>query len=301
MNREYAGGCLCGAIRFTASAITDAGYCHCATCRRHSGAPVSAYATVPGDRFEITRGEPALYPSSERGRRAFCAACGSVLWFADDRELSINLGALDDPAAVEPRVHIYIESQLPWLEHGDLLPAYEGGDPPPPGERPMLRGPADPRVKSGDPLSFRPVGAANLGEVLFLGVTGPQQRFVASNAFSLAEGLIEDGAWIRAIYAGEVAVGFVMAAVFTGDEFGMHTRGDANLWRFMIDRRYQGLGFGGRALDQIIDELGSWPGARAIWLGATRGSGAPYAFYIRRGFVDTGAVDRDEAILRLDL
>lgn len=32
---KHDGGCLCGAIRFTSDADpVDAGYCHCALCRR---------------------------------------------------------------------------------------------------------------------------------------------------------------------------------------------------------------------------------------------------------------------------
>jgi hypothetical protein len=39
------GRCLCGAVRFTADGPPKwTGYCHCQSCRRHTGAPVSAYA-----------------------------------------------------------------------------------------------------------------------------------------------------------------------------------------------------------------------------------------------------------------
>ena len=39
------GGCLCGAVRFTAEGAPKwTSYCHCQSCRRHTGAPVAAYA-----------------------------------------------------------------------------------------------------------------------------------------------------------------------------------------------------------------------------------------------------------------
>lgn len=301
---ELSGRCLCGAVRFAGGPAIEAGFCHCATCRRHSGAPVAAWVEVARADFEITAGEPARYASSERGRRAFCRDCGSVLWFEDDRAVSINAGALDDPAAIEPRVHIWVEKQLPWLELDDLLPKFVGGQRPPASERRLLRGPADPAVVRGAALELRPVDKDNLGEVLLLAVTGPQRRFVASNAESIAQGLLDGGAWIRAIYAvastGAVAVGFAMAVVLDDDELGLPMAGGANLWRFMIDRRYQGLGFGSRALDMVIAELSGWPGVDAIWLGAVRGPGSPYDFYIARGFEDTGVGDADgERILKL--
>ena len=45
------GRCLCGALRFTAEGPPKwTSYCHCQCCRRHTGAPVSAYAG-----FEATK------------------------------------------------------------------------------------------------------------------------------------------------------------------------------------------------------------------------------------------------------
>jgi hypothetical protein len=39
------GHCLCGAVRFSADGEPKwTGYCHCQSCRRHTGAPVSPYA-----------------------------------------------------------------------------------------------------------------------------------------------------------------------------------------------------------------------------------------------------------------
>jgi hypothetical protein len=37
---KFEGGCLCGAVRFIATGQPKAVYwCHCQSCRRHSGAP----------------------------------------------------------------------------------------------------------------------------------------------------------------------------------------------------------------------------------------------------------------------
>ena len=36
-------------------------YCHCHCCRKHTGAPVSAFADCKGGVVEFTKGAPALY------------------------------------------------------------------------------------------------------------------------------------------------------------------------------------------------------------------------------------------------
>src|SRR4051794_40882932 len=42
---QFEGGCLCGAVRFTATGEPKGVYwCHCQSCRRHSGAPASPVA-----------------------------------------------------------------------------------------------------------------------------------------------------------------------------------------------------------------------------------------------------------------
>ncbi len=40
------GGCHCGAIRYRASAVFDAGYCHCSICRRISGSAADKAAAI---------------------------------------------------------------------------------------------------------------------------------------------------------------------------------------------------------------------------------------------------------------
>lgn len=63
----FTGGCQCGAIRFEADRVFDVLYCHCHSCRRSSGAPVSISAQIPGDAFRITSGTPSEYRSAVTG------------------------------------------------------------------------------------------------------------------------------------------------------------------------------------------------------------------------------------------
>ena len=68
------GRCLCGAVRFTADGPPKwTGYCHCQSCRRHTGAPVSAYAGFEAAKVRFTGDSPI----SNR-RRACDAASADV-------------------------------------------------------------------------------------------------------------------------------------------------------------------------------------------------------------------------------
>jgi hypothetical protein len=41
---RFEGGCLCGAVRFVATGQPKGvAWCHCESCRKHSGAPVSVF------------------------------------------------------------------------------------------------------------------------------------------------------------------------------------------------------------------------------------------------------------------
>ena len=50
------GGCLCGALRYEASAPPDfAGYCCCADCRRASGSGFIPFMGFPAEALRVTR------------------------------------------------------------------------------------------------------------------------------------------------------------------------------------------------------------------------------------------------------
>jgi len=97
---HYEGGCFCGAVRYAASDITDAGYCHCSICRRTTGAPVLAWANTPHAGFRLLRGETRFVATSAEFHRAFCADCGTLLWFEiDDGRPRYDDSAIPGPEA----------------------------------------------------------------------------------------------------------------------------------------------------------------------------------------------------------
>lgn len=92
------GGCLCGAVRFTAEPKSAMGACHCGQCRKWSGGVFMA-VQVTGLSVESPQAL-AYYPSSDHAERGFCRTCGaSLVWRFRDGSLDyVSLQALDDQA-----------------------------------------------------------------------------------------------------------------------------------------------------------------------------------------------------------
>ena len=106
------GGCLCGAIRFTAEGAPKwTSFCHCASCRRHTGAPVSAYAGFERAKVRTIQGEIARFASSPGVHRGFCSHCGSTLTYEGERwptEIHLHVGAPSTiPAPYAPRASCF--------------------------------------------------------------------------------------------------------------------------------------------------------------------------------------------------
>ena len=124
--KTITGGCFCGAIRWEAANLFDAGYCHCSICRRISGAPVFAFASFKVDDFRLTRGSPKTFASSDTGRREFCGDCGSAVYFHADGwpYVSVGIGSFDNPNDVRPTMHQCEADRLAWFDTTDNLPRF---------------------------------------------------------------------------------------------------------------------------------------------------------------------------------
>jgi len=113
------GGCLCGAVRFRAEGAPKwTAWCHCQSCRKHTGAPAAAFAGFERDAVAITHGKIAKFASSPGVARGFCAVCGSTLTYEGDRwprEIHLHIGALDDPNATPPDGEAFVEERLSWV------------------------------------------------------------------------------------------------------------------------------------------------------------------------------------------
>jgi hypothetical protein len=77
------GACLCGAVRIVVEGAPapDISACHCSLCRRWSGAAFWGFE-APVEAVTV-EGPATTYDSSSFAERAFCASCGTHLWFRD--------------------------------------------------------------------------------------------------------------------------------------------------------------------------------------------------------------------------
>ncbi len=131
MNDEatHEGGCLCGAIRYRIlEPMRSVAHCHCAMCRRASGGTAVTWVTVAVERVAVTRGQPAVYRSSEHAERQFCPTCGAQLTFwskKHPREIDVTLATLDHASDHPADHHVWTRSRLPWLHLDEHLAIYE--------------------------------------------------------------------------------------------------------------------------------------------------------------------------------
>lgn len=128
MGEHWEGGCLCGAVRFRADgAPMWLAWCHCQSCRRHSGAPGAVFVAFDEGSLTVTNGEITKFESSPGMRRGFCSRCGSTLTCQGEQrpgELHIHVGAFDRAAELPaPRFHFFPEERLPWLVLAEPAPA----------------------------------------------------------------------------------------------------------------------------------------------------------------------------------
>jgi diamine N-acetyltransferase len=157
------------------------------------------------------------------------------------------------------------------------------------------------RNASNADVSLHEITASTVRAVTDLRVSPEQEGYVASNAVSIAQAYFHREAWFRCIHAADDLVGFVMLS----DETLLTpapTPAQLSLWRFMIDRRYQRLGYGRRALELVVAHARTRPGIDAIQTSYVVGPHGPMEFYLSFGFRHTGEVmPNGEVVLVLAL
>ena len=146
-------------------------------------------------------------------------------------------------------------------------------------------------------VELRDVTAENRQAVADLEL-GPDQRdLVASNAESLAEARRDPDARPRAIHAGERLVGFLM---YDAGRPSDDPR-EALIYRFMIDRKHQGAGYGRAALGKALDEIRAIPNVSKIVISYMPDNPVAKRFYASFGFVEVGTDEDGEMIAELVL
>jgi len=122
------GGCLCGAVGFSAAMPAKwVAHCHCTRCQRAHGAAFVTWAGVEASVARIDDPEGLLHwhAGADGGERAFCTRCGSPMFFRSTRwpgELHIARALFRDPVTPAPQVHAFHDTRVEWIQLGDALP-----------------------------------------------------------------------------------------------------------------------------------------------------------------------------------
>jgi diamine N-acetyltransferase len=141
-------------------------------------------------------------------------------------------------------------------------------------------------------IVLRPITGDNWEEAAGLSVRDDQANFVAPNIWSIAESKFYDALQPMAIYDDETMVGFLMYGRDPQD-------GQYWLYRLMIDRQYQRLGYGRAALARLIDLLRRTPGCTAVNVGYDPVNSPAEDLYLSAGFEKTGPAPWGELTARL--
>ena len=138
-------------------------------------------------------------------------------------------------------------------------------------------------------INLREITSKNLKSIIDLNVKEDQKDYVALNSVSIAQGHYSKSAWFKGIFNDDRPVGFVMLDLIEEEN-------KCFLWRFMIDREYQGKGFGKIALTQVIDfvrSLNLYTYIATSYVPAENGAGG---FYKNFGFIESKEITKEFGI-----
>ena len=159
-------------------------------------------------------------------------------------------------------------------------------------------------------LRLEKINGKNVWDILKLSVNDDQKEFVASNDVSIIEAyttITNNGyAYPFGIYDDDIPVGFVMIG-YDKDDYWDDAPAIAdnnyNLWRLMIDKKYQQKGYGRKTIELALEFIKTFPCGRAeyCWLSYEPENKVAKALYESFGFIETGDMDGEEIIAALKL
>jgi hypothetical protein len=126
------GGCSCGEVRYRlASEPLITHCCHCLNCQQQTGSAFVINLLIEASQLELLAGEPQpvdVPRDDGKTQRIYrCPTCGVAVFseYGGPALKFVRGGTLDGGAQVEPDVHIYTRSKLPWLTLPEAVPAFE--------------------------------------------------------------------------------------------------------------------------------------------------------------------------------
>lgn len=157
-------------------------------------------------------------------------------------------------------------------------------------------------------IRFEKITDDNYGECIKLDPGENGRKLVAPNVNSLAIAYVckENNICTPmpfAIYNDENMVGFIMMSSLIKDQDNDFNEDTYDIWRFMVDKKYQGKGYGREALLKAIDFIKSFPygPAKTLVLSYLPENEAGRSLYESVGFKATGEIEDGEIVMAYDL
>lgn len=126
------GGCLCGALRYTASAAPcNAGFCCCGDCRKASGSGFIGFMGFDAAVLSFSGATKQYRSAAARGGEAvrnFCPTCGGLVFGGingSDTSHTIYAGSLDDPSNFAPTMAIFTRDRPDWVHLPDGVTLFD--------------------------------------------------------------------------------------------------------------------------------------------------------------------------------
>jgi len=135
---DYTGGCLCGAVRYTARAEPLAvRACWCRVCQYFAAGNATVNLAFAAASITITGPLSDYASTADSGNhmhRGFCPRCGvQVTSAAEERPqfVVIRAGTLDEPGRIAPQMLIWTSAAPRWATLDPALPRQPGQPPAP--------------------------------------------------------------------------------------------------------------------------------------------------------------------------
>ena len=118
---KHLAACQCGAARAEMNGAPKfISNCHCAACRKATGAAFSTWVGFPEEHVRWLTGAPSFYASSTGVTRGFCGKCGTPLTYASDKwpgETHFLIGVMENPETYTPGSDAFADEALAWAQH----------------------------------------------------------------------------------------------------------------------------------------------------------------------------------------
>jgi hypothetical protein len=120
--KTYRGSCFCGAVEFSATGEPAAmGYCHCASCRLWSAAPLNAFTLWQPSALKVVKGAEQIstFNKTPRSARKSCKHCGGHLFTEHPHwELTDIYAATIPDLPFKPGLHVHYQETVLRMRDG---------------------------------------------------------------------------------------------------------------------------------------------------------------------------------------